>query len=137
MPNLYPHYHKVYLVLWKTDIWFYHYLFSSTILFVKVFDLLFKRMVENAKILIVIAKVYPASYFDVEIHKHNADLPIVFMSFFWLSLLLLEWTQMQIWKSDNIFILSCKSMPKLSHSKYMIVFHLFLLFVHDHSTFNS
>ena len=39
-------------------------------------------MVENAKILIVIAKVYPASYFDVEIQKHNADLPIVFMSFF-------------------------------------------------------
>ena len=53
-------------------------------------------MVENAKILIVIAKVYPASYFDVEIQKHNADLPIVFMSFFLLSLLLLEGTQMQI-----------------------------------------
>ena len=67
MPNLYPHYHKVYLVLWKTDIWFYHYLFSSTILFVKVFDLLFERMVENVKVLIVIAKVYPANYFVVEI----------------------------------------------------------------------
>ena len=49
------------------DIWFYLYLFSSTILFVKVFDLLFERMVENVKVLIVIAKVYPANYFVVEI----------------------------------------------------------------------
>ena len=63
------------------DIWFYLYLFSSTILFVKVFDLLFERMVENVKVLIVIAKVYPANYFVVEIQKHDADFPIDFMIF--------------------------------------------------------
>ena len=62
----------------------------------QVFDLLFKRMVENAKILIVIVKVYPARYFVVEIQKYDADLPILFMIFFSLSLLLLEGTQMQI-----------------------------------------
>ena len=62
----------------------------------QVFDLLFKRMVENANILIVIVKVYLASYFVVEIQKHDAGLPIVFMIFFSLSLLLLEGTQMQI-----------------------------------------
>ena len=41
-------------------------------------------MVENANILIVIVKVYPASYFVVEIQKHDADLPIVFMIFFFI-----------------------------------------------------
>ena len=41
-------------------------------------------MVENANILIVIVKVYLASYFVVEIQKHDADLPIVFMIFFFI-----------------------------------------------------
>ena len=65
----------------------------------KVFDLLFERMVENVKVLIVIANkllllpiviVYPANYFVVEIQKHDADFPIVFMIFVYYHCLCLR-----------------------------------------------